>query len=298
MRRPTALLIALLVLPLAGCLQTSDTVILKKDGSGSVSSTYTVELATFKELLLMGAQMGWGDPVELNERKLEDLPSVEHPAWAKEAAAKVEGYEITAATQAIEGKKRTTAIAAKFTSLQAAAKAGAFFIFNVKLSPVEKSTEVPNGAWKLELINTMTANPQVTALLPGLQTQLKSLSTKLCITLPTKILETNGKKSDDGKSVTWSVGYDDLIDAQKVNDMSVVFEAADDLKLKAFTHRADFDSLQKRVLQKPPTKEKDGAKKDGEGEAGTGPDEEGGKKPDEGKKDADGKKPEDGKSDK
>lgn len=264
MRRISLVLVlALLVSPLVGCAETSDVLVVKKDGSGTLASSYVTDLEKFRELLVTIATLfGNASPEDIQKLPEADLTNVEHPYWLKESAKKVEGYEITKADQKIEDHKRTTTVDSKFTSLEEAARGGAFAMLNVTLSAVEKSEKLPNGAWKLSLTNPAAGNADATGgmdmkqMLPMFEGQLKGMRNSFKITLPTKILETNGKKSNEDLCVEWSFDFDDMMDADEDSSMNVVFAADEGLKLKEFTHSADMQALMMRSQQKPPAEKK------------------------------------------
>ena len=271
-----ALLLALLVLPFPGCVESTDTVTLQKDGSGTVRSVYETDLEKYRDLLMTLASFGMGNAEQLQKASDEELYNMEHPAWARKFAEKAKGYEVTKGVQTIKDKKRSTVIEGKFSSLEEAARGGAFAVFNVELSAVEKSEKVPGGAWKFVISTPLAGDAEATGgidmkqMLPMFEMQLSALKTAFELKLPSKILETNGKKGEDGSSVSWTYTFDDLMDTEADATMTVVFEAAEDVKLKAFKYEADVNALMERAQQMPPkdaaAKKPVGAKKDGEGE--------------------------------
>jgi hypothetical protein len=257
-RLPLAFLLALLVLPLSGCVESTDTVTLKKDGSGTVVSVYETDLAKYRELQMTLAALGLANAEQVEKAKDEELFNMEHPAWARTFAAKAKGYTITKASQTIKDKKRSTTIEGAFTSLEEAARGGAFAVFNVELSEVEKSETVPNGAWKFVISTPLAGNADATGgmdmqqLLPSFEAQLNTLKTSFVLNLPSKILETNGKKEENGTSVSWTYTFDDLMDTEADATMTVVFEAGEDVQLKAFKYETDVNALLQRASQMPP----------------------------------------------
>jgi len=253
------LFLALLILPLGGCLKSEARCTLRKDGSGTITSSYSVHLGRMRELLSSVLMMMNPDAAQkLATRKDEDLPNPLAANWLRLLAKDAEGYELTRiATETLDGE-RTTTVAASFQSLEAAARGGAFFTFGVSLSRVEKSEKVPHGAWTLVLrdillgaqsdeMGGMTASQMA----PMFETQLKKLSLTNVVTLPTTILKTNGKKNEKGDTVTWTIDYEKVIAGKDVS-MSVTFEAAEDLKLKAFSYAPNLDALVKRMRQSAP----------------------------------------------
>ena len=59
-----ALMLALLVLPFAGCLKSDDSLTIRKDGSGTISSTYSVDLKNYRTLLMTVATITRRDRAE------------------------------------------------------------------------------------------------------------------------------------------------------------------------------------------------------------------------------------------
>lgn len=269
MPRILALVAVLLALPLAGCLQSKDAVVINKDGSGTITSTYVTELQHLRDLMGMYAMMQGEDPEAIAKIDNADLPNAAAPAWFRAGATKAKGYDVTAAQESIEDGKRTTTITARFASLEAAARGGAFFASTVTLSRVEKSEKAPKGAWKLTMRNALSGGGQSDAMggmdpataLTMVEAQLKSLSVKVGVTVPTKILDHNGTKAEKKNEVSWLVNYDKIVDGKTDVTMSIVFEPSDDLKLKPFTFTPDARALAKRAMNKPP---KPAAKKDGD----------------------------------
>jgi len=247
-----------LLLPLAACVESKDVVTLKADGSGTIVSSYAVDLTKMRELIDMYSALQGGEPGAAAKIKDEDLPNAAAPAWFRQAAAKVKGYEIASATEATVEGKRTTTVKASFTTLEAAAKGGAFFSSSVTLSRVAKSKEVPNGAWKLTIKNALSgADPSAmggmdpATALAMVQPQVKDLEIGLSLKLPTKVLAHNGTKSEETGAISWTVTYDKIAEGKDLT-MSVTFETSETLKLKPFTYAPDVQQLAKRAMRKPP----------------------------------------------
>jgi hypothetical protein len=251
----TSVLAALLCLPLAACLETKEEFVLAADGSGTIKQKYVADLKATKQLL-EGAMMFFGDP-STGGAIPDPLPNPVAPAWLRADAKGVEGYTLSKVEETTADDKRTTVVEAKFTCLEVAAKAGAFFTSSVSLQKTEA------GAWKLSLRDAWSkakeaggggdpmANFDVTSVLPVFEEQLKTLRLERSFTLPGKILETNGKKSEDGKTVSWVVDYAKIV-AGKDLEMTVVFEGGEGVTLAPFEHKRDLRSLFPRVTESPP----------------------------------------------
>lgn len=309
MRRLIAFALILVVTPLAGCLKAKDHVTLNKDGSGTIVSSYEVDLTKARALLTTVAMlMGQGDPEQIAKMKDEHLMNFEHPNWFRQKAGEVEGYDVQSATQQIvpvkdddkDGpKKRVSGVEASFTSLAAAAQAQAFPIMSVSLSRVEKSEKLPKGAWKLvvkDMVSSIdpaqTQGMDPAQMLPMFEEQLKTLNSTFTFTIPGKIIETNGKQAEDGCTASLKVDYDTMLSGKSVG-LTIVFSAAEGAKLTPFTHSPDLMALMPRLQQKPPVLAKEKPTTGGAAEAGKGPavkegekPAEGEAKPDEPKKDA------------
>ena len=264
MRRLVAFALALTVLPLAGCLKAKDHITLNKDGSGTIVSTYEVDLTKARELLASVAMlMGQGDPAAIEKMKDEELMNFEHPAWFRQAAGEVEGYEVKGATQTIEkgedGKKtRKTSVEATFATLAAASAAKAFPITSVTLSRIDPSEAMPKGAWKLVVKDAFSGlDPNQTGgmdpsqMMPMFEPQLKSLATSFAFTVPGKILETNGARGEDGRTATLGIDYNTMMEGKSVA-LTIVFEPEEGAKLTPFTYTPDLMALMPRLQNKPP----------------------------------------------
>ena len=76
-------------------------------------------------------------------------------------------------------------------------------------------------------------------------------------TLPGTIVETNGKKSEDGKTVTWTFASSDLAaaagDVSKAPGKMTVRFKGEGLTLTPFTYTPDLSEVMKAMQPKPPT---------------------------------------------
>lgn len=302
MRRLVAFALVLAMLPLAGCLEAKDHVTLNKDGSGTIASSYEVNLTKARELMsALAMLMGQGDPSAIAKIKDEHLMNFEHPNWFKKTAGEVEGYSVKSATQKIADGKRSTQVEATFANLAAAAAAKAFPIMSVNLSKVEKSEKLPNGAWKLVVKDALsgldpaqTGGMDPSQMLPMFEPQLKKLSTTFKFTIPGTIVETNGAKDEDGCTASMAIDYNKMMEGKAVG-LTIVFTAAEGAKLKPFTYTPNLMELVPRIQNQPPVLEEKKAPvttPSGDGEAKPDPtkDGEAPKKADEPKKDGAPKK--------
>ena len=87
MRHATALAALLTVLLLAGCLKSKEGFVLNKDGSGSIESTYEVDMTKARELFSAASMlMGQGSPEDIAKIPDEELANFEHPNWYRDGA--------------------------------------------------------------------------------------------------------------------------------------------------------------------------------------------------------------------
>ncbi|MDJ0973400.1 MAG: hypothetical protein QNJ98_02995 [Planctomycetota bacterium] len=278
MRTPTLLLVlSLASLVLSGCLEADEKVTLKADGSGTIRGTYVADMPKFKELIDMAKMLA---PQQPGAPELGDvLPNPFHRSWFERSAKGVKGLDITGGETQEKNDKRTTTVEAAFTSLEAAAKGGAFFASSVTLKPYKPKSDkkgaarkpVTTGegggdggdgddgadrpkAWKLTLeeayLQTMGGfEPQ--QILPAFEQQLTGATIKRTITFPAKVIETNGKLAEDGLTVTWTVTYDDIIEGKDLS-MIAVFENTEAMKLESFSYAPDILTLMPRFTEVPP----------------------------------------------
>jgi len=266
------------VLFLGGCLESDEHVTLKKDGSGTIVATYVTDKAKLKVLLDTYKMMS---PPQESDAEMAEGADALHPAWFKEAAKSAEGFTIDSSEYKDEDETRTTVIKASFTSLAEAAKGGAFFNATVKLEKIdwppkkaaedeekkeagkdeegsggdgEAGAEQPKKAWRLEIkpivagqVMGMPVRDAVTMFQP----QLDSLKLERHITLPTEILSTTGTKSEDGKTVTQKIAYEDVTSGKSL-DLEVVFADAEGLELEPVTFTPDLMALVPRATKAPP----------------------------------------------
>lgn len=224
-------------LALAGCIKSNDAVAVKADGSGSFTSTIVIDMKAMKGIAdAMGGAFGKepGAPEEKPEDPLEKL---------KEEWKHIEGLEIVKATSEEKDGKVTMSVEAKFKTLEAYARATSMEM-NGKLEKKDDGSYVLSfaddkddkkegeGAEGGEAGADMGA-AMAAAMMPMLEGFMKGLEMTRKLTLPGKIVETNGTKSEDGSTVTWTVKWDDIKKTQKTPKQTVTFRG-DNLSLKPF----------------------------------------------------------------
>lgn len=268
MRRFRCIAALLMAASLPGCLESNDNVVLRKDGTGVIVSRYTVDKAKTDEFVaqvVMMAQMMDPNMASQPAPKIEGDPL--HPNWFRELAKATEGYDVTKAEQTVEENRRTTTVQATFTSLEAAARGHAFYAAVVRLERIEKTESCPTGSWRL----TFDDLGAVRGMLPEgmdfdqarqsmamLEPQLGGLAITRAITLPTKVIKTNGAKGEDGMTVNWDITFEKMLGSEPLT-MEVEFEDSEGLALKPFTFAPRMSELQRRAATPPPGTEKKAA---------------------------------------
>ena len=242
---PALALLALLPC-LPACLQSSDAVTLEADGTGTIKSTYVIDLKKSRELVDTASLFM---PDLVGEDALKVNPTA--PNWFRKFAGQVEGYTISKANEVTQGDVRTSTIEATFTSLAAAAKGGAFFSSKVRLDQDEEKRWVLTFKDSLADAEGIAEGIDLKAILPGFEAQLGTLKIVRTITLPTQIVESNGKIAEDGRTVEFTVDFARIIDGSDL-EMRVVFAAAEGMDLQAFSHTPNTDILIERFSTEAP----------------------------------------------
>lgn len=253
------LLAALLLL--GGCLESTETITVKPDGSGTITSTYASDLEKGEQIMMMAGPAFGLDPAA-------PMPDPLAEGWFRKAADGIEGFEIVKFERSDAEKVRTTKVQSKFKSLEAAAKAGAFFTSNVSLEQVNASEIAKDGetpgegekkdakVWKLVLLDVIAGDfggqMRPKDMLMMFEQFVNSLEIERSIVPPSKILETNGTLSEDGKSVSWTVDYQKIVKSTDKLEMVVYFECREDVKLQPFTYSPSLESLLERGSKPPP----------------------------------------------
>lgn len=244
-------LVPMLALLLTGCLYSEEEFVLKANGSGTIRQSYTVDLKARLELAQMAAVLYGGslDP--------KDIPFANPvaPKWIEALARRTPGYTIKKATESETKAKRATLVEASFENLEAAAQGGAFFTSSIALEAQGEDT------WKLTFRDAWKAasgrtpeelgGQNIKALLKTFEGQLKGLAFKRTITVPTKVVSTNGDLDDRGFTVTWNVDYVSLLEGKDLV-LTITFRNEEGLDLKPFRHKPEPSALLVRCLESPP----------------------------------------------
>ncbi len=244
-------LLPLLAFLLAGCIESEEAFVLKANGSGTVRQSYAVDLRARLELAQMAAVLYGGslDP--------KDLPYANPvaPEWIEALADRTAGYTVKKAEQTETKDKRTSIVEASFANLEAAAAAGAFFTSSIELERQDEET------WKLTLRDAWKAasgrtpeelgGQNIGALLKGFEGQLKGLAFRRTITVPTKVIATNGDLDERGFTVNWKVDFLNLLEGKDLV-LTITFRHEEGLDLKPFRHKPQPQALMVRCLEAPP----------------------------------------------
>ena len=131
------LLTAIAVLGLGGCLQTEETVRLLPSGAGSIGQTWTLDTAD-RDRLVRAAIRHVTGAVDLPE-----IPAADPLArkWFSLQARGVDGYRIRRLEEGVSETAQSVQLEASFTNLEAAARAGAFWLSGMRL-------ENRKGRWR------------------------------------------------------------------------------------------------------------------------------------------------------
>jgi hypothetical protein len=255
-------------LAVSACMKQDEKTTLAKDGSGTVSMTVTMDTSKMKELKEMFSAMMPAPeapaPTTPTTPGMEGEPAMEGepPAPKKEDSLlpddfKKEQLEKELATQPglkleqyeVEKTDTTETVKLKisFTSWENLCKAGAAGSKAVTLTKAEDGTYTiafdsmggqdmgGEGAQGAEMM------------LPMLEPFLSGMEMKMAITLPGAITETNGTKSEDGLTASWSMGWKDMVAAMKEKKKDAmtakVSFKGEGIDLKPFTFKPDASKM-------------------------------------------------------
>jgi hypothetical protein len=255
-----------------GCMQSDTKTTILADGSGTCSDTTVIDIAKTKEIIegLKGlSQMSGGGagpgglsiPPDLDIDKL--LESQYSEAALKKQLADSPGVVMKAVSSEVKDGKRTAKREFAFAEFPTLSR----LVFQTGTAELKKNDD---GSWTLDMdaigmLRGMleTAGGEMGGgggfnpadLLGMVGSMLGDFRMKREFTLPGTIVETNGKKSEDGKSVSWTFASEDLqkasADVTKApGKMSVRFKG-DGLLLKPFKYAPDMKEMMKSMQPKP-----------------------------------------------
>ncbi|MEZ6007435.1 MAG: hypothetical protein R3F05_06660 [Planctomycetota bacterium] len=227
---------------LGGCFEMEETLVLRKDGTGTMTMKAVIDLKKVEQVKQMlegmfGGEGGGGmEGAPVSEEDF-DLKKV------KEQVEKVEGLKLLKAEEIndAEAGKRGFLAVVEFKNLEALAKAGLWEGDRVLLQPAE------DGAWTLEVrrvpqeaIDQASGDeaaqmmPMIEGMFGPLVEGLKMSSTWV---LPGAVVKSNGKADAEGH-IVWSSGFKDMLSNPGSMNRLVTFKA-EGLDLKAFEHKSD-----------------------------------------------------------
>jgi hypothetical protein len=274
-RRALVASLALAASSLAGCLQTDGKTTLNADGSGTSIDVTTVDVARTKELLdfyrMMGGQFPGFAPLP-QDFDAERWMVAQFGKEALEAQAKaVAGVTVTSASSEVVDGKRVAKREIAFTDFSVLRDA----VFQTTTAELAKNED---GTWTLamDVVGMVrgfipAAPPPGAApsdpaagglggfgfdpkdLLAMIIEKVGDLRFKRTFTLPGTIVETNGTKAADGRTVSWTFAIKDLEaaaadPANAPGKMTVRFRG-ENLTLKPFKYAPSMKGL---FRAKPP----------------------------------------------
>lgn len=233
-------LLPLICLVLGGCLVQESTCTFDKRGKGELEATYTLDYEATRALneALFAQPPGYVEPEPFPPPRPFDVH------WFKAHAHRVKGFTLTSATQSGSRTSTVTRVKGRFTSLEAAMRAQVFVGTRTRLI-YHRATSKREARWELrfdERLFDLDANLEGAnrkRFLAPLRTLLEGLTIRRTITLPTEILEANGKIAKNKRTVTWERKGKAVVGKDAA--MRVIFANTEDLELEPF----DYDPFRK-----------------------------------------------------
>lgn len=255
MRASTLLLVLLLAL-LPACMQTKETVKIKKNGKGTIVLHTVVDKEMADGMMEMMKGMGALPPGASDPLSLID------PERARESLAGKEGLEVRSATRTVDEKtgKATMHLEVAFDAIQTLYQSGAVMGVGAKLEKLEDGNYRFTRSLFAEQLpkeGDLESQQIFEGYLMLVQPYLEAMTFEAEFTLPTQIIETSGEKVDD-KTVRWVVGYNDLV-KPSARTQTVVF-SGEGLDWEPFESKAanPFESRKRDVPTGPITPSEDG----------------------------------------
>lgn len=260
---------------LPGCMQSDTKTTLNADGSGTAVDVLVIDLEKTKQVLetmkMLGQMMGGGGPGGLSVPPDLDAAKWVEATYAKDALETqlraVPGVEVKAVSSEAKDGKRTVRRDFGFQRLEDLGWAG-FGTTAVELKKLD------DGSWSLEMDALGAVRPLLAtfgggapgdgqgmgldpaALVGMVAEQVGDFRVVRTFTLPGTVLETNGKKGDDGRTVTWSFAIDDLktagADPKNAPGRMTVRFRGEVLTLRAFKYAPDLKEVATRMTPPAP----------------------------------------------
>lgn len=268
-RPALAVLAAFAAIALPGCMQNETSTTLLADGSGTASDTVIVDIDRTKQLIetakMFGGMQGGGGgapgglPADFDVEKM--LDATYGKAALETQLKETPGVEVKSVTSELKDGKRVAKREFAFSGFDALGAAA----FQTMTAELKKNDD---GSFTLEMDALGAMRPLLSmgggdaaggggmgfdpqAMMGMVAEMVGDFRVKRSFTLPGAIVETNGKQSEDGKTVSWSFSIDDLKTAtgdpkNAPGKMSVKFKG-DGLTLKPFKYAPTMADLAKRM---------------------------------------------------
>ncbi len=237
-----------------GCVKFDEKATIAKDGSGSITLNFVVDVAKLKELKDTFAAFM---PAPQAPPAMEDEPAMGEPKkdappspYGKEAMEKLlkqtEGNELKEHSIALADGKETVHMLIAFKSFENLCKTGALISLAVTLVKNEDGSYAMTldpkagyggasggGGGEMEMLAGM---------LPMLEPIVGGLEFKAELAVPGTIVETNGTKSEDATKATWTIDWKAISGADKTKPdaatMKVSFKG-EGIDIKPFSYKPD-----------------------------------------------------------
>jgi hypothetical protein len=241
--------VSLLVLP--ACVKAKVSATLNKDGSGVATESAVMDMSKMEEIMgSMGGMMGGGEGGEGGMPDVQkELDNESDPEKIKEKLKGKKGIELVSVTRVDdpEKKTRTTEQKIKFASLEDYFRSGAEKSVSVKLE------QLADGAWRFTRQIARDGDDPETGEMGAeaagmmemakgmLEPFMADMEMTATYTVPGTITETNGTKSADGTSVTWTYKFANLTQKEALKQ-TVTFKG-EGITLKAFSIKLDKEGV-------------------------------------------------------
>lgn len=260
----------------AACMQNDTKTTILADGSGTCSDTITVDIERTRQILETAKMFGMGGPGGPGGPQLPEDMDVEKMLEGAfgEASLKAEltatpGVAVKSVTSEVKDGKRVAKREFAFSDFGALGRA----VFRTMTAELRKNED---GSYTLDMDAMGPARAMLgggaaggpgggaggfggfdpAAMMGMVAELLGDFGSKVAFTLPGAVVETNGTKGEDGKTVTWSFSVEDLKKAsadptKAPGKMSVTFKG-EGLMLKPFKYAPSMGDLMKATAPKPP----------------------------------------------
>ncbi len=247
--------LALLVAP--GCMKGSQTMVVGKDGAGTATMKIVVDQGKMNEIMEMikgmmggGDEMGGGDPPM--KKEFEEKMNLDE---IKKKLEGKKGVELVSATPIDDAEKKLKGfeVKVKFDSIENYFRAGVAENVDVEL------VDLGGGSWKITH-KTIMGGPggessgeedaaQMEMVKGMFEPFMGEFEMLLTVTVPGQVTDTNGTKDAAGSTVTWKMGFEDMLDSKK-RTQTITFKA-EGATLKPFHLRVGDDGKVEDVPAKP-----------------------------------------------